>query len=158
MGVAKKQPPSASHYFSLPTLNRHFSAVTNRHPPLTTTDLDDILNSPQPHIDQINQFSFSPANATQVLTVIKSTYSSSCGPDKISVAMLKVCSPVILSHLTALINASFSSAQFPTSWKNSHIRALLKTVSPSSPSDQLHYSRKWPKSKSDLPTTNYFPI
>ena len=158
MRVAKKQPPSVFHYISLPTLNRHFSAVTNHHPRLTTTDLDDILNSPQPHIDQFNQFSFSPVTDRQVLTAIKSTYSSSCGPDKISVAMLKLCSPVILPYLTALINDSFSSAQFPTSWINSHIRALLKTVSPSSPSDQLHYSRKWPKSKSDLPTTNYFPI
>ena len=135
MGVAKKQPPSASHYFPLSTLNRHFSAVTNRHPPLTTADLNEILNNPQPHIDHTNQFSFSPVTDDQVLAAIKSTYSSSCGPDKISIAMLKLCTPVILPHLTALINASFSSARFPTTWKNSHIRALLKTISPSSPSD-----------------------
>ena len=47
--------------------------------------------------------------------------------------MLILCA--ILPHLTALINASFSSSQFPTSWENNHIRALLKSISPSSPSD-----------------------
>ena len=135
MGVSKKQPPSATNYFSLPTLNRHFSAVTNRHPPLTASDLNDILNSPQPHGANENQFSFSSVTDKQVLSAIKSTYSSSCGPDQISIAMLKLCAPSILPHLTALINASFSSSQFPSSWKNSHIRALLKTISPTSPSD-----------------------
>ena len=135
MGVSKKQPPSATSIFTLPTLNSHFSAVTNRHPPLTASDLNDILNSPRPHAANLNQFSFSPVTDKQVLSVIKTSYSSSCGPDQISTAMLKLCTPTILPHLTALINASFSSSQFPTSWKNSHIRALLKTISPTSPSD-----------------------
>ena len=49
--------------------------------------------------------------------------------------MLKLCAPPILPHLTALINASFSSSTFPSSLKNSHIRAILKSITPSSPSD-----------------------
>ena len=135
MGVSKKQPPSTSNYFSLPILNGHFSAVTNRYPPLTAYDFVDILNLSQPQNGQPNQFSFTPATDEQVHNGIKSSHSSSSGPDNISVSVLKFCTPAILPHITALINTSFSSAQFPTSWKNSHIHALLKSITPSSPFD-----------------------
>ena len=56
------------------------------------------------------------------------SYFSSC-------IQLQLSSPSILSHLTAVIKAYFSSSTFPSSGKNSHIRALLKTITPSFPSD-----------------------
>ena len=135
MGTVKKQPPSASSFFPLTTLNTHFSSVTNRHTTLVPDDLRGILDSPIPPNLNGNPFSFTPVADAQVLKVLNSTYSNSCGPDHISKSMLKLCAPSIIPHLTALINASFSSSIFPSSWKNSHIRALLKTITPSSPSD-----------------------
>ena len=116
------------------SLNTHFSSVTNRHPPLNLTDLPDILNTPIPP-SNIPPFSFTPVTDAQVLSVINSTYTNSTGPDHISKSMLKIASPTILPHLTALINSSFSGCTFPSSWKNSHIRPLLKTITPISPSD-----------------------
>ena len=154
MGVSKKQPSSATSYFSQPTLNSHFSAVNNRHSSLTASKLNDILNSPRPRTANLNQFSFSSLTDKQVLSVIKSSYSSSCDPDQIFTAMLKLCVPTILSHLTALINASFSSSQFPTSWKHSHIRALFKTCKAMGLPNFL----KWPKFTSILTTINFSPI
>ena len=47
--------------------------------------------------------------------------------------MVKLCIHVIFPHSSALINAFFFYAQFPTSWKNSHIRALLQSITPFSP-------------------------
>ena len=132
MGALKKQPPSASKFFSLFSLNTHFTSVTNRHLPLTLSDLHEILEAPN-----LNgtPFFFTVVSDTQVISALKSTYSNSCGPDHISSSILKLCAPSILPYLTALINAYFSSSTFPSSWKNSHIHALLKSITPSSPSD-----------------------
>ena len=134
MEVSKKQPPCVFKHFSLPTLNSHFHF---HQPPSSVnhTDLDDILISSEPQIRQPNPFSFSHVTDNQDLTAIKSSYSSSCGPNKISVALLKLCTHFILPQLTALINVSFSYAQFPTLWKNCCIRAFIKSITLSSPSD-----------------------
>ena len=134
LGTLKKPLPPAVSHFSMTSLNAHFSSVTNRHPPLTPPDLPVILNTPAP-VSDITPFSFTPVTDAQVLSVINSTYTNSTGPDHISKSMLKLSAPSILPHLTALINSSFSSATFPSSWKNSHIRPLLKTITPNSPSD-----------------------
>ena len=49
--------------------------------------------------------------------------------------MLKLASPSIIPHLTALFTTSFYTSIFPTACKNSHIRALFKIMTPNSPSD-----------------------
>ena len=133
LGTLKKSLPSALSHFSMTSLNTHFSSVTNRHPPLNLTDLPDILNTPIPP-SNIPPFSFTPVTDAQVLSVINSTYTNSTGPDHIFKSMLKIASPTILPHLTALINSSFFGCTFPFSWKNSHIGPLLKTITSISPS------------------------
>ena len=127
MGTVKQQPPSVSSFSPLTTLNTHFPSVTNRHPPLVSDDLPEILDSPIPPNLNGNLFAFTPVTDTQVLKLLNFTYSNSCSLDHITKSMLKLCAPSIISHLTSLINASFSSSIFPSSWKNSHIRAYLVT-------------------------------
>ena len=126
MGTVKKHPPSASLSFPLTFLNTHFSSVTNRHPPLVLDDLQEILESPIPPNFNENLFAFIPVTYAQVLEVLNSTYFNNCGPDHISKSMLKLCAPSIISHLTGLINASFSSSIFPYPGKTVTSEPFLK--------------------------------
>ena len=108
----KKQPPFASAFFPLSTLNTHFFLVTNRHLSLIPSDLQEIFNSPIPLNLNGRPFLFKVVTETQVLSALNSTYSNS-SQDHISTGMLKLSSPSIISHLTALFKCLFFIFQFP---------------------------------------------
>ena len=61
--------------------------------------------------------------------------SKSHGADGISVAMLNTSISVIIPYLVKLINKSFNESIFLTSWKDSLINPLLKTLVPLLPSE-----------------------
>ncbi len=71
-------------------------------------------------------FKFTPVTYTEVQCIITSMPSNkSPGPDKISMRIIKDCLPVILGPLTD-INNSFTTSNFPESWKIAEIIPLLK--------------------------------
>ena len=64
--------------------------------------------------------------------------SKSCGVNGISVRMIKLISPIIISSITAVINASLREACFIHWWKKALLQALSKKSTPQSSSDTRH--------------------
>ena len=63
----------------------------------------------------------------EVLNILNNLNTAkACGHDGISNRILKMCGPGICSSLSRLINLSFSSGQYPYSWKMANVLPLLK--------------------------------
>lgn len=133
LGLNPRSANSPFKYFSPDTLNSHFASISDSSSPLTSSDIND--TSAAPIRAGLSNFNFSQVTLEDVRETLVLCKSSSVGVDGISAEMIRLSSPILLPHLTALINSSFETGIFPSDWKKALIVPLLKTPSPKSPSD-----------------------
>ena len=69
---------------------------------------------------------FSEVSEDTIRDIIKKSPSSSCSQDAISTWLLKECLGELLPSITRIVNLSFLSGIFPTSYKISHVTPLIK--------------------------------
>ena len=134
IGSVKSKAPSATNFFSADVLNDHFSAIVNRHRPLRSEDLAELLALPltQPYE---RQFRFRRVTMVDITTALQKSLSASCGHDGITLPMLKQCIGTLGPYILELVNRSLESGAYPTSWKFALINPLSKTSHPASPND-----------------------
>ena len=126
--------PSPFRYFDSATLNIHFAATVNRHPPITEFDYDNTVQQPI-RADIDHDFRLRPVSSAEVLQAINRSTSKASGLDGVSAHMIKLASTTALANLTSLINSSIINSIFPADWKKALIRPLSKTKTPRHPSD-----------------------
>lgn len=80
-------------------------------------------------------FSLSLVTPDDVQKAVYCLKSNSCGYDKITVHMLKLCLPVILNYLTHVINVCLENGYFPEIWKEALVIPIPKNNNPSALSD-----------------------
>lgn len=81
------------------------------------------------------QFSFKLVDQASVVDAVMSIKSGAPGNDGISLRMIKYCLPIIVNHLTHIINCCLEVGYFPESWRESIVRPIPKVKTPSSLSD-----------------------
>lgn len=77
-----------------------------------------------------NNFNFAPVDCQTVSEALNALKSNACGLDGITVHMLRLCSPYILSYLTNIINTCIIDQCFPISWKSALVIPLPKVEEP----------------------------
>jgi hypothetical protein len=70
--------------------------------------------------------SFDSVSSEEVRRAILSSSDATCPLDPIPTNLLKSCLDVLLDPITKIVNLSFSSAEFPSSFKQAHVTPLLK--------------------------------
>ncbi len=104
------------------------------------TDKIDLLRNrmedlPQVDDDNINVESifsgdilteFSPLTSEEIAKIIQNSQNKFCDLDPIPVALLKECLPIIIDHITEIVNLSLQLGDVPKSLKQAIIKPLLK--------------------------------
>ena len=83
----------------------------------------------------IHKFSFSTVSELDVIKIVKSIKSNSCGVDDINIFMIKLLINRISGVLTHIINISFEDSIFPDRWKLALIKPIPKILCPLKASD-----------------------
>ena len=105
MGTLEPKTKDATFFFSPDELNEHFSAIFNRHPPIT--DLQQISQDPTFQSPSHLQFTFRLASSIEQLnTVLSEFFYKSNGADGISLSLIRLCFAIIAQPLLDLINLS----------------------------------------------------
>lgn len=85
--------------------------------------------------DNINSFSFSCVNGTDVLEAFYRVKSKCVGVDGISVKFFKIIYPYISGIILNLINSVLMTSIFPSAWKTARVVPIPKSDKISSPDD-----------------------
>lgn len=80
-------------------------------------------------------FEFKSTNINEINKIVSSFKSNVCGLDQISLEMIKLCLPVIVTYLVHIFNICLDTGYFPTKWKTALIRPLSKVNDPKQMSD-----------------------
>ena len=83
----------------------------------------------------IHKFSFTAVSELDVIKMVKSIKSNSCGVDDINIYVLKLLINRISGVLTHIINISFEHGVFPDRWKLAIIKPIPKILCPLTASD-----------------------
>ena len=134
LGLTKIRKPSPLMFFTPQVLNQHFASACSSNAPLVDSDLQDIIATHLLH-SNCNSFDFTEVSDLDVLRAIQGMQSKSSGVDGISLRMIKLICPTIVSSITLVINSSIREGCFPHSWKKALLLALSKIKTPLSPSD-----------------------
>ena len=84
MGTTKQKRQSLFNYFTADQLNTHFAATVNRHPSITSLDINAALQTPHPTVPNITPFNFRQMDNRKTLLAISKLASKSMGHDAIS--------------------------------------------------------------------------
>ena len=104
------------------------NTVEKIHTVINNSNCDKILILFVPRtIPLSDQFSISEVTEEEVEQIISKMHLEKApGPDKISLKVIKDFLPVTLKPLTSVINASFTSQAYPSSWKKAEIVPIPK--------------------------------
>ena len=130
--VSVSTSPLPYRYFVAATLNTHYAATVNRHPPITELDFDTAVNHPISTAHS-RQFDLCSVTEPEVLNALNRSSSEASGLDGISTLMLKLARKTALANFTFPLNYSIANATFPSEWKKALLRPLAKTKSPRLP-------------------------
>ena len=72
---------------------------------------------------------FEPATEAEIITLIQASQNKQCDLDPIPTSLLKDCVALLAPTITKLINLSLSTGTFPTLFKDSVVKPLLKKPS-----------------------------
>ena len=97
-----------------------------------STTITNILNK-SADVQQI--FKFTEITEQEIIKIIKSLKSSSCGVDGISAYFIKLAACHIAKPLANIINASFKFRVFPQQWKRAIVKPIPKINNPTSESE-----------------------
>ncbi len=77
-----------------------------------------------------------PVNESTVILIIKQMKNTQAyGPDGIPLRFLKDALPVIISHITCIINTSLVTGAFPSAWKHSIVIPIHKSGAQDDPNN-----------------------
>lgn len=82
-----------------------------------------------------NPFNFAQVSETEIGSIISSIKSNACGSDNISIKMLSLCCPLLLPHLTHIINFCLMHSVFPRCWGEAVVVPVPKNSNPKEYSD-----------------------
>ena len=71
---------------------------------------------------------FTPLSENEVEKIIKDFPNKQCGLDPLPLSLLKECLPIVLKHITRIVNLSLNLGDLPESLKLAIIRPLLKKL------------------------------
>lgn len=112
-------------------INDYFVSVFSK-----TADCNDKITYYQSNKHPDNSdFHFILIENNDVVTAINSLRSNASGVDTISLQMVKLCLPVIISHLTHIINCCLEVGYFPKKWREALVCPLPKITNPSKLND-----------------------
>ena len=72
---------------------------------------------------------FERASEDEIKKLILSSSSKSCDLDPIPTSVLKNCLDILITPITDIINISMETSTFPQSFKEAHVKPLLKKTS-----------------------------
>ena len=108
---------------ALDELNLHFSSVCN-------TNCTSTVNQAMQYLENTSfispLFNFSKITETDVYNAVQRIHSNSLGADGITIKMIKLVLPFVVSALVNIINFSLTTAVFPSAWKDARVLALPK--------------------------------
>jgi hypothetical protein len=132
-GVGKPVDADDAVQIDLNILNQHFAAV-----PAVLTDgvkLSTCADIEASRPVGAESFVFSEVSMSDVSRAFRDIKSTAVGCDGISSRMLGPIMSSVLPVITFIINASLSSSEFPSAWKEANVIPLPKKAAPASPSD-----------------------
>ena len=116
LGMVDAQDRTAPK-FSNDTLNQYYLSVQSSDPDI---DIPPIVNH-----SVVSKFSFSPITPAEFHKALNSFSSSSVGADGVSLKVLQLCTPVLVSVFTSIFNNSLTSTTYP---KRKITPLLLQTI------------------------------
>lgn len=119
-------------------LNKYFASVGKRAFELSQQGMTGGYNTPQtpPVLHNSALFRPQPVDATTIILTIKGLKNTnSCGSDGITLRFLKDALPVIVPHLTCILNTSIVTGVFPAAWKHSLVTPIYKSGASDDPSN-----------------------
>ena len=132
--IEDKKKPQSECKFSATKLNQSF--LKNNNAKENTDEVnEEIRKINEKSANIIPKFKFKDITENEVIKVIKSLKSSSCGVDGISAYFIKLASNFIAKPLSNIINASFHHRTFPKRWKYAIVKPIPKVTKPSSESE-----------------------
>ncbi|OXU30273.1 hypothetical protein TSAR_003408 [Trichomalopsis sarcophagae] len=99
--------------------------MTNRSPPLTKDDFQNVRDQPLKHASR-SIFNFQLVTEAEVQEAGLDAPSKSSSVDNITAAMLKLALPELIRPLADLCNARLINTTFPSAWKKACIMPLKK--------------------------------
>lgn len=126
LGLGKQRDKVSQIDLNLDTLNRYFTdlggQIDNTVRQRTIRNIKDraVNHNFQP-------FVLNPVTDDQTKDAIRHVTTKAAGEDKISIAFIHKILDIITPVLTNIFNQSLLTGQFPTLWKDAHVRALPKT-------------------------------
>lgn len=126
LNIHTDKDKSLPHNLADPVVvNEYFTSVFHK----SNQCLDKIHFYKNSHFNEAS-FSFSMVNSDLVLKALKDIKSNACGGDKITPTMINLCLPIILPHLTHIVNCCMERGYFPSCWKDAEILPIPKVQSP----------------------------
>jgi hypothetical protein len=120
------------HSVELEDLNHYFSTM-GCNGTVSTEKLNFFNSNKCAGID--STFTFSPVSESKVKELMNSITSTAFGMDGISIKMVRGLSPFCIGAVSHLVNVSLKTGNFPSSWKQSVVVPLPKTLNPTLVSD-----------------------
>lgn len=124
LGIGKSKSGDCQNTFRPDEFNQHFSDNP------TSSSRNDVLDTLPMSSDISDSFSLSNVTEEDVSIAVCSIKSDAKGIDGIPVSFLIRLLPIILSHLTYLMNACLTTSKFPSSWKQAIVLPLAKVNNP----------------------------
>jgi len=129
--LSRNIPPSLPSTSSFPTLALSFlNFFQEKISKFSSAFTPTILSKTFTHISPVSPppllHSFSPASSEEVRNAILASSDSTCDLDEIPTKLLKSCLNSLLTPITILINLSLAEASFPSNYKHTLVKPLLK--------------------------------
>ena len=112
LGLGSTKVNSPFNHFTPDAINSHFASVCGSSAPLADVDVTRACS--MPIRGDLSAFNFSPVTDGDIRDALSACTSTSVGVDGISAEMLRLSSPSVVPHLTALVNESLSTGLFPS--------------------------------------------
>ena len=131
--VTSKKDKDTKCFFDPNTLNAAFTA--NNNAAVDFNVISDTIRKINLKPRKGNNFEFTPVSERDVIDVVKTLKSNSCGVDDISAFFVKLSINQSVSAITDIINLSFQTGTYPERWKQAIVIPIPKVDIPLSPAD-----------------------
>lgn len=124
--TGREQEPAAAPNITADSLNCHYASVssdTNYEQPAIKITVTEHLGG----VHHVSDYA--------VFRMLDKLQSTATGLDNLPAWFLRLSAPVLCGPVADLINLSFLTSKVPMQWKQARIRPILKTPTPSQPSD-----------------------
>ena len=131
--VTSKKDKDTKCFFDPDTLNATFTA--NNNADVNFNMISETIRKINLQQKKGDNFEFTPVTERDVIDVVKTLKSNSCGVDDISAFFVKLSINQAVSAITDIINLSFQTGTYPERWKQAIVIPIPKIDNPLTPSD-----------------------